>query len=123
MKIRGWVKTQQNNNGVQLKKTGHRFLLTFTSDTCLPRERPQLLYRLFQSRYSDLRTCPVPAGVKCFPFRSTCIILIRSEEHTSELQSRFDIVCRLLLEKKKVTIHVTTVLPPPISIYFLVAEL
>src|SRR5699024_11437060 len=26
---------------------------------------------------------------------------LRSEEHTSELQSRFDIVCRLLLEKKK----------------------
>src|SRR5699024_12348614 len=25
----------------------------------------------------------------------------RSEEHTSELQSRFDVVCRLLLEKKK----------------------
>src|SRR5437868_9939016 len=29
----------------------------------------------------------------------------RSEEHTSELQSRFDLVCRLLLEKKK-TIHI-----------------
>src|SRR5699024_12686652 len=29
----------------------------------------------------------------------------RSEEHTSELQSRFDLVCRLLLEKKK---NVTT---------------
>src|SRR5699024_11393922 len=27
--------------------------------------------------------------------------LDRSEEHTSELQSRFDLVCRLLLEKKK----------------------
>src|SRR5699024_12066496 len=26
--------------------------------------------------------------------------ILRSEEHTSELQSRFDIVCRLLLEKK-----------------------
>src|SRR5207249_8235291 len=26
----------------------------------------------------------------------------RSEEHTSELQSRFELVCRLLLEKKKV---------------------
>src|SRR5699024_11903213 len=26
---------------------------------------------------------------------------LRSEEHTSELQSRFEIVCRLLLEKKK----------------------
>src|SRR2546428_6809417 len=29
------------------------------------------------------------------------IILVRSEEHTSELQSRSDLVCRLLLEKKK----------------------
>src|SRR5699024_5663277 len=28
----------------------------------------------------------------------------RSEEHTSELQSRFDLVCRLLLEKKNKTI-------------------
>src|SRR5699024_12190870 len=27
--------------------------------------------------------------------------LVRSEEHTSELQSRFELVCRLLLEKKK----------------------
>src|SRR5207249_6190889 len=29
---------------------------------------------------------------------------LRSEEHTSELQSRFDLVCRLLLEKKKKSI-------------------
>src|SRR5699024_12684581 len=29
----------------------------------------------------------------------------RSEEHTSELQSRFDLVCRLLLEKKKIKQH------------------
>src|SRR5699024_12377683 len=29
--------------------------------------------------------------------------IFRSEEHTSELQSRFDLVCRLLLEKKKLT--------------------
>src|SRR5207249_10272150 len=28
-------------------------------------------------------------------------VALRSEEHTSELQSRFDLVCRLLLEKKK----------------------
>src|SRR5699024_12338558 len=27
------------------------------------------------------------------------IVHVRSEEHTSELQSRFDLVCRLLLEK------------------------
>src|SRR5438067_13208756 len=31
----------------------------------------------------------------------------RSEEHTSELQSRFDLVCRLLLEKKKKKKHIT----------------
>src|SRR5438034_2668400 len=30
----------------------------------------------------------------------------RSEEHTSELQSHSDLVCRLLLEKKKDTIHI-----------------
>src|SRR2546422_2367771 len=31
----------------------------------------------------------------------TRLILVRSEEHTSELQSRLHLVCRLLLEKKK----------------------
>src|SRR5690349_23267690 len=33
----------------------------------------------------------------------TVLRLPRSEEHTSELQSRRDLVCRLLLEKKKIT--------------------
>src|SRR5690554_7184679 len=33
-------------------------------------------------------------------------LLLRSEEHTSELQSRPHLVCRLLLEKKKVTISI-----------------
>src|SRR3712207_7086091 len=37
--------------------------------------------------------------------------MIRSEEHTSELQSRQYLVCRLLLEKKKRP--VPTVQPPP----------
>src|SRR5207249_8754509 len=32
---------------------------------------------------------------------SSTFMFPRSEEHTSELQSRFDLVCRLLLEKKK----------------------
>src|SRR5258707_11964291 len=32
----------------------------------------------------------------------------RSEEHTSELQSRQYLVCRLLLEKKKITSSITT---------------
>src|SRR2546429_6611440 len=33
----------------------------------------------------------------------------RSEEHTSELQSRLHLVCRLLLEKKKTITHYTTI--------------
>src|SRR5438105_6157170 len=36
--------------------------------------------------------------------------LLRSEEHTSELQSRVDLVCRLLLEKKKNRTAVTDAL-------------
>src|SRR5574343_1738800 len=49
---------------------------------CVGRQR--VLDRV--SRRSDIRAHPV-----------------RSEEHTSELQSHHDIVCRLLLEKKKTT--------------------
>src|SRR5690606_39943533 len=33
--------------------------------------------------------------------RDASLCLVRSEEHTSELQSRENLVCRLLLEKKK----------------------
>src|SRR5699024_11972741 len=33
---------------------------------------------------------------------------MRSEEHTSELQSRFDLVCRLLLEKQKLSVDIDT---------------
>src|SRR5699024_11263299 len=38
-------------------------------------------------------------GLLCKPSKKTSFG--RSEEHTSELQSRFEVVCRLLLEKKK----------------------
>src|SRR5207247_10151194 len=36
------------------------------------------------------------------------VFVMRSEEHTSELQSRVDLVCRLLLEKKKTKIQINT---------------
>src|SRR5207249_8325994 len=45
----------------------------------------------------------IPGAALRLSFRGQAIqvrILHRSEEHTSELQSRFDLVCRLLLEKK-----------------------
>src|SRR5699024_12201090 len=44
--------------------------------------------------------------IQCLPFPA----FPRSEEHTSELQSRFDLVCRLLLEKKNKYIIYNTAL-------------
>src|SRR5260370_22635193 len=38
---------------------------------------------------------------------------LRSEEHTSELQSHLNLVCRLLLEKKKKAPHRAALRPPP----------
>src|SRR5690349_24941271 len=50
-------------------------------------------------------------GVNEEPVGSTRIeaerLVARSEEHTSELQSRRDLVCRLLLEKNKAFRHLT----------------
>src|SRR5690606_39995417 len=45
----------------------------------------------------------------------------RSEEHTSELQSRENIVCRLLLEKKTTAIEPGTAISQPISLSSLIA--
>src|SRR5260221_3813929 len=46
----------------------------------------------------------LPFGAQASPMRGAksrqSWILVRSEEHTSELQSHSDLVCRLLLEKK-----------------------
>src|SRR5215204_7735274 len=42
-----------------------------------------------------------PAARSCGPTRPRPRTWARSEEHTSELQSHSDLVCRLLLEKKK----------------------
>src|SRR5690625_6988576 len=43
---------------------------------------------------------------------------LRSEEHTSELQSRGHLVCRLLLEKKKDTLSTLHVAVTALTIYF-----
>src|SRR5438067_6938084 len=45
------------------------------------------------------------------PLRNLESMARRSEEHTSELQSRFDLVCRLLLEKKN-EIAITNITTP-----------
>src|SRR5699024_11611141 len=57
----------------------------------------------------------LPVTPPRWPTRShVCVRTMRSEEHTSELQSRFDLVCRLLLEKKKRSSR-RTMLPPELS--------
>src|SRR5689334_24019207 len=57
---------------------------------------------------SEAWTCPLVMAI--FARRLSAVVralssasglLTRSEEHTSELQSQFHLVCRLLLEKKK----------------------
>src|SRR5689334_24743259 len=56
---------------------------------------PESLRRIPPGRRSG--TCKLRAGISCEADTH------RSEEHTSELQSQFHLVCRLLLEKKKAT--------------------
>src|SRR2546422_7188361 len=52
-------------------------------------------YMVYQGQY-PLMSGPEPCQENLF-----CRFSLRSEEHTSELQSRLHLVCRLLLEKKK----------------------
>src|SRR2546428_4226865 len=56
--------------------------------------------RGFGNRTGPTRPIPETAS-------TTCRFSVRSEEHTSELQSRSDLVCRLLLEKKNNTLTIT----------------
>src|SRR2546430_9731020 len=63
---------------------------------------------LFRSRFWSVKCAtskpfrplcsPPKPATSCFPL---CTLSTRSEEHTSELQSQSNLVCRLLLEKKK----------------------
>src|SRR5207248_6374454 len=57
------------------------------------------LFRSFQQLACFLVNLPMPLGKPLDQFRS--------EEHTSELQSPYDLVCRLLLEKKKLIFSVS----------------
>src|SRR6266705_4426410 len=47
------------------------------------------------------RSLPAPPWITSSPALPPRLSSPRSEEHTSELQSPYDLVCRLLLEKKK----------------------
>src|SRR5207249_11987136 len=84
--------------------------------TTLFRSHPQR-HRADRDRATLGRRCPAQGGVAGVSGiagsvdhsrtsggeggRIVAAVIPRSEEHTSELQSRFELVCRLLLEKKK----------------------
>src|SRR2546422_3629727 len=67
--------------------------------------------RLFQNALRKRRQCtPLDSsGSGCAQSRRR---IFRSEEHTSELQSRLHLVCRLLLEKKKKNKKITGISYP-----------
>src|SRR5438034_2526098 len=64
-----------------------------------PRTQPELvrIVEIGSSSGAD----PAFTGVVSARVQSNLGFRVRSEEHTSELQSHSDLVCRLLLEKKK----------------------
>src|SRR2546421_3867315 len=72
--------------------------------TTLFRSRDAPAHR-HQSRAAEPPARSACYGASLIPhwryWRSQTPFPLRSEEHTSELQSRSDLVCRLLLEKKK----------------------
>src|SRR5256886_3438982 len=64
---------------------------------------------------SDARI-DIPAGMVKMKIVIRLVTITRSEEHTSELQSQSNLVCRLLLEKKKKT-HIGPLYEPPSRVY------
>src|SRR5206468_11545972 len=80
------------------------------SEQSLPRKTRRILAQLRADKSPilkaylheiDSKSCPSAACPLCnYHLHNTQHLFSRSEEHTSELQSRSDLVCRLLLEKK-----------------------
>src|SRR5699024_11269919 len=64
-------------------------------------ESHEIFYQKYFCLHSSLRSL----SGRFKKVRKTFCSKVRLEEHTSELQSRFDLVCRLLLEKKKIKIN------------------
>src|SRR2546422_10738573 len=79
----------------------HRQLLFFLMIRRPPRSTLFPYTTLFRSLEGAAPVEPRARAVTVPPLARPVGLLRRSEEHTSELQSRLHLVCRLLLEKKK----------------------
>src|SRR5207248_11558157 len=91
---------------------GLDFVLTLIVGVLVPRVRTLFFFLMIRRPprstlfpYTTLFRSGVALSTWTFKVVLTCecrrISISRSEEHTSELQSPYDLVCRLLLEKKK----------------------
>src|SRR4029079_19821476 len=67
----------------------------------LIRRPPRSTLFPYTTLFRSLRAEPPPAGALLELERPPLVSILRSEEHTSELQSLAYLVCRLLLDKKK----------------------
>src|SRR5437773_10634271 len=97
-----------------MPRTMHSYQLTIFFSMIPPPPRPTLFpyTTLFRSAAKPPMAAAIPTtrfttSNPCSNGRSVCVsespathARTRSEEHTSELQSHHDLVCRLLLEKK-----------------------
>src|SRR5690349_22710693 len=83
------------------KREALRFVFFFLMIRRPPRSTLFPYTTLFRSPRISSSRAPSKTGVAVF----VPGVASRSEEHTSELQSRRDLVCRLLLEKKKKNRH------------------
>src|SRR2546422_6242950 len=93
---------RQSQNGVEENRRGEASREDLAHSTVVLDELPR---RRSSTPFHTRRKCrPTDAAL---PKRPINIPNPRSEEHTSELQSRLHLVCRLLLEKKKNKLYST----------------
>src|SRR5207247_5811692 len=100
--LSGALQTTDSGNAVLLmdQPTGNKLVQSLSRE----------MERVASMGHNPILLCParLRLALRRFTERSLSALTIlsysRSEEHTSELQSRVDLVCRLLLEKKKTTI-------------------
>src|SRR5690349_23428459 len=72
--------------------------------------RPRTTLFPYATLFRSASPTPAIATTRCNAWRRCPTPCSRSEEHTSELQSRRELVCRLLLEKKKVKMTTTAII-------------
>src|SRR6266481_3023915 len=97
--IEGAVEPDKPSRDAQVRSEWQRGLQSKRSSRSTPGKAPQ---QAADRRIEQSRRQPLPAD-PCSDRAEKLAIAgaQRSEEHTSELQSQFHLVCRLLLEKKK----------------------